>query len=70
MKRLSKEDRRLIKFGPQFYLPHEVLRHVELMKILEENGIEVLKKLTIIYLKIVTSIDNLSFFCLNSRYTA
>lgn len=43
MQRLSKEDWRLIKFGPQFYLPHEVLRHAELMKILEENGIEAKK---------------------------
>ena len=43
MKRLSKEDKRLIKFGPQFYLPHEVLRHAELMKMLEENGIEAKK---------------------------
>lgn len=43
MRHLSKEDLRLIKFGPQFYLPHEVLRHAELMKILEDNGIEAKK---------------------------
>ena len=43
MHRLSKEDLRLIKFGPQFYLPHEVLRYAELMKILEENCIEAKK---------------------------
>tara|TARA_R100001163_G_C4912248_1_gene96082 strand:+ start:426 stop:560 length:135 start_codon:yes stop_codon:yes gene_type:complete len=40
MKELSKEDQQLLKFGPQPYLPDQVLRYKELVEMLKKDDKE------------------------------
>ena len=46
MKKLSKEDQDLLRLGPQFYLPDQVIRYQELKKMLkdEQNAEESTRK--------------------------
>ena len=37
MKKLSKEDQDLLRLGPQFYLPDQVIRYQQLKKMIEEE---------------------------------
>ena len=37
MKKLSKEDQDLLRLGPQFYLPDQVIRYQELKKMIEDE---------------------------------
>ena len=37
MKELSKEDQDLLRLGPQFYLPDQVIRYQHLKKMLEDE---------------------------------
>ena len=37
MKELSEEDQRLLRLGPQFYLPDQVIRYQHLKKMLEDD---------------------------------
>ena len=37
MKNLSEEDKRLLRLGPQFYLPDQVIRYQQLKKMLEDE---------------------------------
>jgi hypothetical protein len=37
MKELSEEDQRLLRLGPQFYLPDQVIRYQHLKKMLEDE---------------------------------
>ena len=38
MKELTKEDQQLLRFGPQPYLPHEVIRYNELKKLVKQKN--------------------------------